>query len=220
MDWACCHDTSGWQGGTSWCLRDRTGGHYRWHEITFLFVCLIVVPFSILELVYLLFDCILNIFRGYRIYAIYRSFGSVLLSCWWEASQSDAYSVHLQWVSRSDGLTSTLFLFDVWQVLGTSVWCMLVLFQFLMSLVSRYIWPLAMSHCLVTNHKIYMLLFGQICLGPLTLSLYMCCLLLQKTKPTQHSVRGLRGLGLTPNILACRSTKVNHQTNYFCTPSW
>ncbi|URE19338.1 CTP synthase [Musa troglodytarum] len=29
-----------------------------------------------------------------------------------------------------------------------------------------------------------------------------------KTKPTQHSVRGLRGLGLTPNILACRSDKV------------
>ncbi|CAL5346611.1 unnamed protein product [Camellia sinensis] len=29
----------------------------------------------------------------------------------------------------------------------------------------------------------------------------------QKTKPTQHSVRGLRSLGLTPNILACRSTK-------------
>ncbi|KAJ9183286.1 hypothetical protein P3X46_007163 [Hevea brasiliensis] len=29
----------------------------------------------------------------------------------------------------------------------------------------------------------------------------------QKTKPTQHSVRGLRGLGLTPNILACRSSK-------------
>lgn len=30
----------------------------------------------------------------------------------------------------------------------------------------------------------------------------------QKTKPTQHSVRGLRSLGLTPNILACRSTMV------------
>ncbi|XP_073115047.1 uncharacterized protein [Elaeis guineensis] len=30
----------------------------------------------------------------------------------------------------------------------------------------------------------------------------------QKTKPTQHSVRGLRGLGLTPNILVCRSAKV------------
>ncbi|XP_023554299.1 CTP synthase isoform X1 [Cucurbita pepo subsp. pepo] len=29
----------------------------------------------------------------------------------------------------------------------------------------------------------------------------------QKTKPTQHSVRGLRGLGLVPNILACRSSK-------------
>ncbi|MED6132752.1 hypothetical protein PIB30_021724 [Stylosanthes scabra] len=30
----------------------------------------------------------------------------------------------------------------------------------------------------------------------------------QKTKPTQHSVRQLRGLGLTPNLLACRSTKI------------
>nr|CAB3464402.1 unnamed protein product [Digitaria exilis] len=29
----------------------------------------------------------------------------------------------------------------------------------------------------------------------------------QKTKPTQHSVRGLRGLGLIPDILACRSTQ-------------
>ncbi|XP_062096453.1 uncharacterized protein LOC133802190 [Humulus lupulus] len=28
----------------------------------------------------------------------------------------------------------------------------------------------------------------------------------QKTKPTQHSVRGLRCLGLTPHLLACRST--------------
>lgn len=30
----------------------------------------------------------------------------------------------------------------------------------------------------------------------------------QKTKPTQHSVRGLRSQGLTPQILACRSTMV------------
>ncbi|CAI8607026.1 unnamed protein product [Vicia faba] len=29
----------------------------------------------------------------------------------------------------------------------------------------------------------------------------------QKTKPTQHSVRQLRGLGLVPNLLACRSSK-------------
>ncbi|KAJ1264177.1 hypothetical protein BS78_09G243000 [Paspalum vaginatum] len=29
----------------------------------------------------------------------------------------------------------------------------------------------------------------------------------QKTKPTQHSVRGLRGLGLIPDVLACRSTQ-------------
>ncbi|XP_054777680.1 uncharacterized protein LOC129285804 isoform X2 [Prosopis cineraria] len=33
----------------------------------------------------------------------------------------------------------------------------------------------------------------------------------QKTKPTQHSVRGLRSLGLTPDILACRSTTALHE---------
>ncbi|XP_074581527.1 uncharacterized protein LOC141838040 [Curcuma longa] len=43
----------------------------------------------------------------------------------------------------------------------------------------------------------------------------------QKTKPTQHSVRGLRGLGLTPNILACRSAKpleenVKEKLSQFC----
>ncbi|CAH9068660.1 unnamed protein product [Cuscuta europaea] len=43
----------------------------------------------------------------------------------------------------------------------------------------------------------------------------------QKTKPTQHSVRGLRNLGLTPNILACRSTmklaeNVKDKISQFC----
>ncbi|XP_020592597.1 CTP synthase 1-like isoform X2 [Phalaenopsis equestris] len=43
----------------------------------------------------------------------------------------------------------------------------------------------------------------------------------QKTKPTQHSVRGLRGLGLTPNILACRSAlplddNVKAKLSQFC----
>ncbi|URE36659.1 CTP synthase [Musa troglodytarum] len=43
----------------------------------------------------------------------------------------------------------------------------------------------------------------------------------QKTKPTQHSVRGLRALGLTPNILACRSAKpleenVKEKLSQFC----
>ncbi|KAI4364990.1 hypothetical protein MLD38_021018 [Melastoma candidum] len=43
----------------------------------------------------------------------------------------------------------------------------------------------------------------------------------QKTKPTQHSVRGLRGLGLAPNILACRSTEalsenVKEKISQFC----
>ncbi|KAJ0840005.1 putative CTP synthase (glutamine hydrolyzing) [Helianthus annuus] len=42
-----------------------------------------------------------------------------------------------------------------------------------------------------------------------------------KTKPTQHSVRGLRSLGLTPNILACRSTteldmNVKEKLSRFC----
>ncbi|KAL5224312.1 hypothetical protein ABZP36_010951, partial [Zizania latifolia] len=31
-----------------------------------------------------------------------------------------------------------------------------------------------------------------------------------KSKPTQHSVRGLRGLGLQPDILGCHSTEVHH----------
>ncbi|KAM0871240.1 hypothetical protein ACQ4PT_039517 [Festuca glaucescens] len=43
----------------------------------------------------------------------------------------------------------------------------------------------------------------------------------QKTKPTQHSVRGLRGLGLAPDILACRSTEpleehVTAKLSQFC----
>ncbi|KAL4204941.1 hypothetical protein AMTRI_Chr01g112210 [Amborella trichopoda] len=43
----------------------------------------------------------------------------------------------------------------------------------------------------------------------------------QKTKPTQHSVRELRGLGLTPNILACRSAtaledNVKEKLSQFC----
>ncbi|XP_058106419.1 uncharacterized protein LOC131249652 [Magnolia sinica] len=43
----------------------------------------------------------------------------------------------------------------------------------------------------------------------------------QKTKPTQHSVRGLRGLGLTPHILACRSAtaldeNVKEKLSQFC----
>ncbi|KAL4578199.1 hypothetical protein LXL04_014319 [Taraxacum kok-saghyz] len=42
-----------------------------------------------------------------------------------------------------------------------------------------------------------------------------------KTKPTQHSVRGLRSLGLVPNILACRSTmeldvSVKEKLSRFC----
>lgn len=34
----------------------------------------------------------------------------------------------------------------------------------------------------------------------------------QKTKPTQHSVKDLRALGLMPNLLACRSTKPLNQS--------
>lgn len=38
------------------------------------------------------------------------------------------------------------------------------------------------------------------------------CLSAQKTKPTQHSVRELRALGLTPHLLACRSAQVHFPT--------
>ncbi|KAH0986178.1 hypothetical protein GBA52_013355 [Prunus armeniaca] len=43
----------------------------------------------------------------------------------------------------------------------------------------------------------------------------------QKTKPTQHSVRGLRCLGLTPHLIACRSTtaleeNVKTKVSQFC----
>ncbi|XP_008798433.1 CTP synthase isoform X2 [Phoenix dactylifera] len=49
---------------------------------------------------------------------------------------------------------------------------------------------------------------GNFCLVHVSLVPVLSVVGEQKTKPTQHSVRGLRGLGLTPNILACRSTKV------------
>ncbi|KAI8807969.1 CTP synthase [Cladochytrium replicatum] len=43
----------------------------------------------------------------------------------------------------------------------------------------------------------------------------------QKTKPTQNSVRDLRGLGLSPDLIACRSSKpleddVTHKIAMFC----
>ncbi|KAF3334974.1 CTP synthase-like protein [Carex littledalei] len=49
---------------------------------------------------------------------------------------------------------------------------------------------------------------GNFCLVHVSLVPVLSVVGEQKTKPTQHSVRGLRGLGLTPNILACRSAKV------------
>ncbi|XVF37336.1 hypothetical protein REPUB_Repub19eG0137100 [Reevesia pubescens] len=47
---------------------------------------------------------------------------------------------------------------------------------------------------------------GNFCLVHVSLIPVLNVVGKQKTKPTQHSVRGLRGLGLTLNILACRST--------------
>lgn len=43
----------------------------------------------------------------------------------------------------------------------------------------------------------------------------------QKTKPTQASVRELRGLGLSPDLIVCRSEKpindeVRHKISNFC----
>ncbi|XP_078153064.1 uncharacterized protein LOC144548251 [Carex rostrata] len=49
---------------------------------------------------------------------------------------------------------------------------------------------------------------GNFCLVHVSLVPVLKAVGEQKTKPTQHSVRGLRGLGLAPDILACRSAEV------------
>ncbi|KAG6469479.1 hypothetical protein ZIOFF_074201 [Zingiber officinale] len=62
---------------------------------------------------------------------------------------------------------------------------------------------------------------GNFCLVHVSLVPVLKAVGEQKTKPTQHSVRGLRGLGLTPNILACRCEKpldvnVKEKLSQFC----
>ncbi|XP_049410258.1 uncharacterized protein LOC125873374 isoform X1 [Solanum stenotomum] len=62
---------------------------------------------------------------------------------------------------------------------------------------------------------------GNFCLIHVSLVPVLSVVGEQKTKPTQHSVRDLRSLGLTPNILACRSTteleeNVKEKISRFC----
>ncbi|XP_073299445.1 uncharacterized protein [Primulina huaijiensis] len=62
---------------------------------------------------------------------------------------------------------------------------------------------------------------GNFCLIHVSLVPVLSVVGEQKTKPTQHSVRGLRSLGLIPNILACRSTlelegNVKEKLSRFC----
>ena len=62
---------------------------------------------------------------------------------------------------------------------------------------------------------------GNLCLVHVSLVPVLNVVGEQKTKPTQHSVRGLRGLGLAPDILACRSTEpleehVTSKLSQFC----
>ncbi|XP_074564673.1 uncharacterized protein LOC141821095 isoform X2 [Curcuma longa] len=62
---------------------------------------------------------------------------------------------------------------------------------------------------------------GNFCLVHVSLIPVLKAVGEQKTKPTQHSVRRLRGLGLTPNILACRCEKpldvnVKEKLSQFC----
>ncbi|KAL8513341.1 hypothetical protein ACS0TY_019518 [Phlomoides rotata] len=62
---------------------------------------------------------------------------------------------------------------------------------------------------------------GNFCLIHVSLVPVLSVVGEQKTKPTQHSVRGLRSLGLAPNILACRSTteldeNVKEKLSRFC----
>ncbi|XP_075497873.1 uncharacterized protein LOC142535342 [Primulina tabacum] len=62
---------------------------------------------------------------------------------------------------------------------------------------------------------------GNFCLIHVSLVPVLSVVGEQKTKPTQHSVRGLRSLGLIPHILACRSTlelegNVKEKLSRFC----
>lgn len=62
---------------------------------------------------------------------------------------------------------------------------------------------------------------GNFCLIHVSLVPVLSVVGEQKTKPTQHSVRGLRSLGLMPDILACRSTtelddNVKAKLSQFC----
>ncbi|KAJ1689989.1 hypothetical protein LUZ63_014144 [Rhynchospora breviuscula] len=62
---------------------------------------------------------------------------------------------------------------------------------------------------------------GNFCLVHVSLVPVLNAVGEQKTKPTQHSVRGLRSLGLAPDILACRSAKeldgnVKEKLSQFC----
>ncbi|CAN6483743.1 unnamed protein product [Victoria cruziana] len=62
---------------------------------------------------------------------------------------------------------------------------------------------------------------GNFCLVHVSLVPVVSVVGEQKTKPTQHSVQELRGLGLVPNILACRSSKplegnVKEKLSQFC----
>ncbi|KAI8524828.1 hypothetical protein RHMOL_Rhmol13G0180200 [Rhododendron molle] len=62
---------------------------------------------------------------------------------------------------------------------------------------------------------------GNFCLIHVSLVPVLSVVGEQKTKPTQHSVRGLRSMGLMPNILACRSTteldeNVKAKLSQFC----
>ncbi|CAL9184681.1 unnamed protein product [Musa hybrid cultivar] len=62
---------------------------------------------------------------------------------------------------------------------------------------------------------------GNFCLVHVSLVPVLNAVGEQKTKPTQHSVRGLRALGLAPNVLACRSEKpldenVKGKLSQFC----
>ncbi|XP_031494596.1 uncharacterized protein LOC116260409 [Nymphaea colorata] len=62
---------------------------------------------------------------------------------------------------------------------------------------------------------------GNFCLVHVSLVPVVSAVGEQKTKPTQHSVQELRGFGLVPNILACRSFKplegnVKEKLSQFC----
>ena len=204
VDRACGASTSWWKTGISWRLCDRIRRNHR-YWIT----------------VILLLSSYVQFLHALRFLTTFLDTGDIESMPFIEALGQFSYRVgkrkifNFKWNKYANPHSISWFLtvqfiyLKCFQELGTSAWFMSVSSQFWVLLVSRYRLMNLYSVCSLGDDWIYLCIFlnhkGK---------LHRCSLLqcfvcnAQKTKPTQHSVRGLRSLGLTPNLLACRSTMV------------